>query len=406
MSYLFAKDRWHNFAQQCRERVAHEVESLDTNRFLNTDPAALADYLEQKYRLDVPVLREAEAEVDWREAKVDVSHMPQYRPRMDGRPNIIPGTEIELCIPFDGWAEAFFITPTSTTGKAPSGFVKDGVLSLRIAGGTLTQTQVKAALEQNLAEVKQYLGWLGSDAERFNAAIRKLAEDSINYRRTKLFAARTLASSLGFPLKERDEGARAVLAPAVRRKLAPSLPPASAKPQEQDPELLMKDYEHILGVMQNLVLVMERSPKAFKALEEEALRYHILVQLNGWYEGQATGETFNYEGKTDILIRVNGRTIFIAECKFWTGPKGLIDTIDQILSYASWRDTKVAIIVFNRNKDFSKVLAAIPDTVRHHPNFKRYAGAQSETTFRFAFTHRDDANREMLLTVLAFDVPT
>ena len=167
----------------------------------------------------------------------------------------------------------------------------------------------------------------------------------------------------------------------------------------------MDDYEHILSVMTNMALVMERSPSAFAAMDEEALRSQFLVQLNGHYEGQATGETFNYEGKTDILIRVKGKNIFIAECKYWSGPKKLIDTVNQLLGYASWRDTKVAIIIFNRNKNFSQVLEAVPGAIKAHPNFKREIDQPSETSFRYAFAHRDDPNREMTLTVLAFDVP-
>jgi hypothetical protein len=45
-------------------------------------------------------------------------------------------------------------------------------------------------------------------------------------------------------------------------------------------------------------------------------------------------------GKTDILIRDNDKNIFIAECKFWGGPKLFKETIDQLLGYTSWRDTK------------------------------------------------------------------
>jgi hypothetical protein len=37
---------------------------------------------------------------------------------------------------------------------------------------------------------------------------------------------------------------------------------------------------------------------------EETLRAHFLVQLNGVYEGHATEEMLNFEGNTDILIRV------------------------------------------------------------------------------------------------------
>ena len=36
----------------------------------------------------------------------------------------------------------------------------------------------------------------------------------------------------------------------------------------------------------------------FAGMGEETLRSHFLVQRNGVYEGQATGETFNFEGNT------------------------------------------------------------------------------------------------------------
>ena len=127
--------------------------------------------------------------------------------------------------------------------------------------------------------------------------------------------------------------------------------------------------------------------------------------LNGHYEGQATGETFNYEGKTDILIRVDDKNIFIGECKFWDGPKSLTSAIDQLLSYSSWRDTKVAIMLFSRRKSFSDVLDAIPAAVQKHPSLKRDLGMLSETSFRYVLAHRDDPSREMILTILAFDVP-
>ena len=78
---------------------------------------------------------------------------------------------------------------------------------------------------------------------------------------------------------------------------------------------------------------MERSPSAFNNMGEEDLRQHFLVQLNGRFEGAATGEIFNYQGKTDILIRSGDRNIFIAECKFWHGEKAFKDTVDQLLSY-------------------------------------------------------------------------
>ena len=154
-----------------------------------------------------------------------------------------------------------------------------------------------------------------------------------------------------------------------------------------------------------MVTVMERSPHAFKDMGEEDLRTHFLVQLSGHYEGQATGETFNFEGKTDILIRADGRNIFIAECKFWTGPAGLTKALDQLIGYTSWRDTKAALLIFNRDRNMSTVLGGITKTVREHPNYKVEQDAKSETEFRYVFGHRDDVNREVTVAILVFDVP-
>ena len=83
----------------------------------------------------------------------------------------------------------------------------------------------------------------------------------------------------------------------------------------------------------------------------------------------------------------------------------LTATIDQLLGYLSWRDSKAAILLFNRNKDFSKVLGAIPDVVRAHPNFQKDEAKRGETGFRYAFRHKDDAAKTLHLTIIAFDIP-
>jgi len=43
--------------------------------------------------------------------------------------------------------------------------------------------------------------------------------------------------------------------------------------------------------------------------------------------------------------------------------------------------------------------------VAEHLNYKKALKQPSETSFRYVFAHRDDPNREMTLTVMAFDVP-
>ena len=226
------------------------------------------------------------------------------------------------------------------------------------------------------------------------------ARQAIEARRARLLQDRNLVSGLGFAVKPRAGGATDYAAPQVRRKIEPKLPPASSTPFKPEPVLQEQHYQHILNVIDNMTVVMERSPT------EEDIRQHYLVQLNGHFEGAATGETFNHQGKTDILIRADGKNIFIAECKFWRGEKQFIETVDQILSYLSWRDTKAAIILFNRNKDFSQVLAKIKEARAAHQHRKHGPKVESETRFRYVVGNPSDHSREIILTVVAFDVPT
>ncbi len=214
-------------------------------------------------------------------------------------------------------------------------------------------------------------------------------------------------AGLGFKMKARPGQSETFAAPNVRRQIrtAAPMPPASRLPFKPEPTLPNDDYEHILSVLGNMVGVMEQSPGAFRAIDEESLRTHFLVQLNGHYTGDATGETFNYEGKTDILIKVDGRNIFIGECKFWTGEKGYLETLDQVLSYLSWRDTKAAVLMFNRNKDFGAVLSKIEEATSKHPNCKKLVKKRTESSWTYLFGHKDDANRELQITVQAYSVP-
>jgi hypothetical protein len=383
-----------------------EIEKVDPDRLLNTSVDDLALYFSEKYKIDVPVLDEENLVVDQREKQIDVSRDPNRYITDRSRPFYITGSEIEVEIPFTGEAEAFKIQPNPYTLSPPRASVRGNLLTFTIVGTNLEATQVRGEIERTVREVQSYLTNLRANVAGLNGQLQGEARTVIEARRNKLLANRNTVASLGFKMKERQNAPKTYVPPEVRKKISPVMPPASSAPYRPEPALGQNDYEHILGVMQGMTQVMELSPSAFHDVDEEALRSHFLVQLNGHYQGQATGETFNYEGKTDILIRSEGRNIFIAECKFWSGPKKLAETIDQLLGYSSWRDTKTAVVVFNRNRDFSKVLAAIPDAVRAHPQYKKDLPGSTETVFRYLFANRDDRNRELYLTVMAFDVPT
>ena len=195
----------------------------------------------------------------------------------------------------------------------PRGCIRQNELVLRYERTDHDAEAIKSSFDNELGRIRQCLDWMSNNVAQFNDSLRASAKSHVEQRRDKLLKDRGLVSALGFPLRRREGVPQTYAVPTMRRK-----PPVSKQPVvntlfKPEPVLEMQEYEHILSVVSNMVVVMERSPKAFVGMGEEDLRQHFLVQLNGHYEGQATGETFNFEGKTDILIRVEGKNIFIAE---------------------------------------------------------------------------------------------
>jgi hypothetical protein len=403
---LFRKYDWFSISGNQRTRMREEITSFDSNRLLNSSPDELADYFEGKYEVDVPLLLEEEIVADQSTAQIDVSQDPMQGIRDRSRPFHIEGTEIRVDIPFTGDATLFDVQPTSFSLQGTYASISGNILSISISGANLDQRRVKSEIDSSIGHIRSTLDNLRNDASQLNSTLRNLAKQQIDQRRQKLLGDQNLVSGLGFKLKERPDAPKTYVAPSVRRKIKPVLPKASSAPYKPEPVLEMKEYEHVLTTLNNMAHVMERSPSAFVGMDEEALRTHFLVQLNGQYEGNATGETFNYSGKTDILLRVDGKNIFIGECKFWGGPKCLTDTLDQLLGYSSWRDTKVAILIFNTRKNFSAVLDAIVPTIEDHPSHQKTLPPPSETVRRFSISSKSDDSRELTLTVAAFDIPT
>ena len=401
---LFNKNDLSRVLAAQEQAISKEVDALDENQILNSSHSDLCQYLVEKYTVDPVRIDEEGIQADYGDAQVDVSHRFEYAVFDRSRPTYVTGTRIAIFVPFEGDEDLLECQPSRFTLNPPRAKIRESELVFVYDRTVSDAAHVQGEFQRNLDSLKQYLGWIEHDVNQFNRTIEEKASQFLSVRREKLLHDRGIMESLGFSL--RRSGAPTTYAtPEVKRRVTPQPPSVSTEPYQPEPALDMTEYEHILSIMSNMVMVMERSPQAFRLMSEEDLRQHFLVQLNGHYDGQATGETFNHEGKTDILIRVENKNVFIAECKFWTGPSGMSDAINQLLSYTSWRDTKTALLIFNRDRKMSTVLEKIPDVVKSHTNFKKAVPCDVEAGFRFVLGHRDDPNREVILTVLAFDVP-
>ena len=281
-------------------------------------------------------------------------------------------------------------------------YLNDTSFSFTVSVGINEINKVENIIEILIKTIKEKIDIIKQSNNNILKTIRETMKYSIQKRKKEIVAIQKLTETLPYEIHRIENKSIDIIVP--EKKTITPLPKEIA-PKQIDPYIEDKVYKEILQDIANMSIQMEKTPNTFCDLQETQLRDFFLVSLNMLYPGKAMGETFNKKGKTDILIPHNGKNLFIAECKFWQGEKGLIDTIDQLLGYVSWRDQKTAILLFNRNKGFSKVLEQIPTIVSSHKNFLQELDKTGESWFNFNMKNEDDKDRIFKLAILAFDIP-
>ncbi|RUX98036.1 hypothetical protein [Mesorhizobium sp. M7D.F.Ca.US.004.01.2.1] len=405
--YLFSEGSTLDLARQLPVLAMNELKAMPESVFLSVPMEDVISELVAKFRPDLPTVDEDSVWIDEEER----TYQPRGRDRYDifsdsyGDPEPQRFHVVMYHLPFRGNRDLFRFQPSRASYPGPQAAImaNDLVISLPTAGKS--GDQLNAEFGAVVRSIKEHLATAASDLQHVASQIEQPARQFFEARKAELLKGKGLAASLGFPMKRRPDAPTTFIAPQIRRKVVP-VRTETVAPFKPEPELDEKEYAHILSVIENMTKVMERSPHTFHDMGEEDIRQHYLVQLNGQYEGQATGETFNHEGKTDILIRSEGRNVFIAECKFWHGEKVFTETVDQLLRYLSWRDTKAALIIFNRNKGLSGVIETANKAIEAHAQYKRGPVVEGDTRFRYVLANPGDVSREIIVTLMFFDVPT
>jgi hypothetical protein len=262
------------------------------------------------------------------------------------------------------------------------------------------QQEADAAL-RNIAEQATNVR---REVAAYNAALAPRITEQIRTRKQELLKQHNVLERLGVPFKVKADVPETFVIPARRRRPIIAKPPASVSSYSPEPTLDEETYRHILTLCQGTGTEIERHPSIYVGKDEGTLRDHFIMVLAPHFES-VTGETFNRQGKTDILIRHEGRNVFVAECKFWKGAKQHFNTIDQVLSYLTWRDSKAAILYFVQNKNLNPVLEQITTETPSHSAFVEFQGSPSEGWSDFRFHLPNDATRNVFLATLCFHFP-
>lgn len=413
--HLFRDGSLRDYLSKRQERLQEAIRSISRDRILQTPVPALADEIHEQHRINVPTLPD-DQQLTQRiqvsqptDTEIDVSGDKSRAIRNRRTPTYVEGTQVTFKVYFEGNHKLFRYKPKTWSTMPPR--------ASRVESRCLVFTyewpdddgSIEEADEQfrdEVGKVRKRLGTVQEQVEEtYNGSLRQTIESRLESRRESASEDRSAVESLPYELERREDAPETYTAPVERTSTDPE-PEKRTSGEVSNWIIGVEVYEEILTVLKNMAWVMERSPSAFEEMNEEDLRIHFLVQLNGQFTGPSTGETFNTTGKTDIYLPVKDRAVFIAECKFWRGPKELQKAVDQLLGYSSWRDTKTALVVFNRNQNTSQVLTQIPETVEDREDYLRTIEYGEETDFRFVLNHGEDPSREITVTVLVFDIPT
>ncbi len=387
-----------SYAEELKSGVVREIDSLTKEDFENTEDS-LEIIITSKYQIPIITLGEI-YQKDGGEIQKDISGDNRFWREIN--PTYKKATLIYIHIPFEGKAEFLGVQPstfqmTSIEGEVTSNEI---ILPFSFFPDIDKSKDLKRQIDSALEHVKKHTAWMNKDIESFNQKLPSLVSVQIKRRKDILENQKKIINEIGIPKKDIKKEPIGFVKPIEKKQI---------KIQNNitiTDEIVLENeiYEDITNSINSLGINLERVNKIVRDLDEESLRDILFVALNQSFTGLVSTEAFNKSGKTDLLIRQKEKNLYISECKIWRGDIYFNEGIDQLLNNLSWRDLKCSYIIFSRNEDFTKVINKSIDLIKKHSLFLRDVKKLSPTCFRFYFKGKDDAQRQILLSLHLFNL--
>ncbi len=386
--------------EEMKSRVMREGESY----ILNVNPTEYIEHLVSDTSIDALELHFDKMEVSSREEMIPAEYFPQMFTVYSGKSYL--KSVITYHLPVTGDLELLRCIPSPRLLMTHNVRLESGGIAFEFIDFYGDAAQISREADNVIDTLKRQAESLAQNVKSFNASVRNQVENLFNARKNDLLKRSSLLANLGIPIRKASNVPSTFSVPATRKPIMPKPTAASAPGRAPDPTIDEGIYKEILQVIHDTGKVFERLPRTYADKDEEALRDHLILQLEPRFDYSTTGETFNKQGKTDILIRHEKSNLFVAECKFWSGAKNHFATIDQVLSYLTWRDSKTAIIYFMNTKEMAAPLKALEESSPQHPCFVRLNEKRQSSWFDYTFHLPNDRDVMIRLNILCFHLPT
>ena len=394
--------------------IQTEIDNLNDNEINSCNLGEWENYFISKHSITAITLLESEIN-----KTISETTIRERNPFYDGSPYESEyfqkdGYKISYVIPYCGNPDLFDLRPSIVTLSiyTTSCFIipRNGdcgsfTLDLEFTKRELESKKddmplyVQKQFENKFTNYRVRIGHVNSDVDNFNKQLKPFISRLLTKRkeRSDLFFA--ISNTLQIPLKYSDDAPN--IKPIKLEKLPRKIPTRpTASPVLPEPYISDSDYENINNIIYMCCTAMEKTARTFFENSEEEIRDHLLATLNTHYES-TTSETFRKTGKTDIHIEFENKAAYIGECKIWHGNSVFQNAIQQVISYSTWRDVKLSVIIFNKtNQSFQSILKKIQSWVSlNSVSYKR----QKTNVWKVKY-NRKDINVSIELTILAFDL--
>lgn len=393
--YIFNDEPISNVTQQPQKKARRVVNEVSSDKILNTDSEDFAEYTVDRYRINPINLDIENPQVtigDW-----GSDEEPTLRYQYTGNERILRFRP-------NPWRSSQFRTEVNQNEN----YVDVYFPRRRKAYSDHELQEFRERIEEF---VKTHYRRVHQNLSEFYKEIQNHAERLHKERKDNILEQQQRYEDLEFDVVRREDIDEALKIDEPKRRREITLD--NIRSEQPCTGISDEVYYEIIEAVDAVGHGFERSPETYLDFGEEDYRNVMLTFLEMNFEGSATGETFNKEGKSDILLRHDGDNIFIAECGMWAGPQTLSGTdeqggkISQLLErYLTWRDSKTAVILFVDRNSFTDVLEKIPEAVEAHPLYAGQKEQKSMNWWQYSFNRPNDEGNEVDVAVLAFDVST
>lgn len=391
----------HSLTKQLTDKIKDEIEKLGKDYILGVDENEFKTYLTTKYTIE-PLVVDFSSETveqptvtkEWIE---NYSHRGRYQTEI---------YEFKITYNYSGSAVVFKIKPDRYKMTTADLFINESQNTVYFRLKLYQKDPAIFKRDKDSYFQRAFTNLLNANAvvNTWNQGVAGIIDTHFQFQKNKYQKENDFYAAIN--VKVNKETSDVFPTPSIKKKIIPKLPLTKTNEIASEPWISKEIYDDILKVIYDSGKNMEKKPALYIGKDEEGLRDQFLFILETRYEGTtATGETFNRSGKTDIILKFaqDSSNLFVAECKFWHGVSEFLKAISQLFDrYLTWRDSKVALIVFVKNKDFTNVLKSIETEIKSHSYYVKELGKRGETSFSYIFHLPQDNNKSVFLEVMAF----